>query len=218
MRMKRLLCIAAALLVWLVTPLTVAAAGNVTYEKDAGHFIFKYGSEYSETDLFSEFKGVMPGDVIEDTITVRNDASHKVKVKIYMRSLGAHAESEDFLSALHLSVTASEDNKMSYMFDAAASDTAGLTDWVLLGTLYSGGEVNLDVTLTVPTSLDNAYAAQTGYLDWQFMVEEFPIESTDPQAPATGDGVTAVLTVAFVLSAAVVIVLLLLRRRRREQP
>ena len=75
---------------------------------------------------------------------------------------------------------------MAYMFDAAADQPGGLYEWVCLGTLYSGGKVNLDVTLTVPVELDNAFQDHTGQLTWQFMIEEFPVEPDDP-IPPTGD-------------------------------
>ena len=164
-----------------------AADGNVIYSGDSGNFIFLPGSEYSPTDLFPGFKDVMPGDSISQTITVRNDASNKVKVKIYVRSLGAHEDSVDFLSQMHLRVEKSDDNTMGYMFDAAAHETAQMTDWVLLGTLYSGGEVNLNVILDVPVEMGNDYQNQIGSLEWEFKVEQFEIEPTDPPAPPTGD-------------------------------
>lgn len=164
-----------------------AADGNVTYSGDAGEVIFAPGSEYSLTDLFPNFKDVMPGDSITQPITVKNDASNKVKVKIYVRSLGAHEGSEAFLSQLRLRVEKSEENTMAYMFDAAASETAQLTEWICLGTLYSGGEVNLNVILDVPVELDNQYQQQIGYIDWEFMIEEYEIEPTDPEPPQTGD-------------------------------
>jgi LPXTG-motif cell wall-anchored protein len=84
-------------------------------------------------------------------------------------------------------VEKSEENTMAYMFDAAASETAQLTEWAYLGTLYSGGEVNLNVILDVPVELDNHYQQQIGYLDWEFMIEEYEIEPTDPEPPKTGD-------------------------------
>ena len=192
-----------------------SAAGTVTFDGDAEEFIFAPGSDLSPTDLFDELKGVMPGDSITQKITVRNDSSKEVKVNIYLRSLGAREGSEDLLSMLKMTVDKSEDNTMGYMFDATADQTAGLTDWVLLGTLYSGGEVNLEITLDVPIELGDEYQNKIGYLDWQFRVEELPVEPDDPQPPKTGDDSAVFLYVA-IISVCVLFVVLLLAFKRRK--
>lgn len=195
-----------------------AVGGTVVYDDGARECIFLPGSEYSPTDLFPNFKDVMPGDSLTQKITVKNDASNDVKVKIYMRSLGAHENSVEFLSKLGLTVKKSEDNSMAYMFDAAANETAGLSDWVCLGTLYSGGEVNLDVNLNVPIDLDNNFKNLIGYLDWEFKIEEFPIEKDDPKPPATGDNRNIALWITlFGVSAAIVVFLLVFKKKENEK-
>ena len=146
--MKRLLSFLLVLL--LVGTMAVpagAAEGKVTYSGNSGEFIFEPGSEESPTDLFPNFKDVMPGDSLDQWILIRNKADREVKVKIYIRALGAHEDSKEFLSQLGLRV----EQIGSYdLFDAAADETAQLTDWVCLGTLYSGGEIELNVVLDVP--------------------------------------------------------------------
>lgn len=195
----------------------LAAEGTVTYSGDAGKFIFAPGSTYSPTDLFPNFKDVMPGDSISQPITVKNDASRKVKVKIYMRALGAHEDSVEFLSQLHLRVEKSENNTMAYMFDAAADQTAQLTDWVCLGTLYSGGKVNLNVILDVPVELDNRYQRQIGYLDWEFRVEEYQISPSDPQPPKTGDVFNPWLWGGLMAVSACAVMILIIAWKRRKK-
>ena len=216
--MKKLFACLLTLAALLSCVFPVFATGNVTYSGDAGSLIFAPGSEYSPTDLFPNFKDVMPGDSLSQPIPVKNDASKKVKVKIYMRALGAHPESEEFLGRLRLRVEKSADNTMDYMFDAAASETAQLTDWVCLGTLYSGGTVNLNVLLDVPVSLDNTFKQHIGYLDWEFMIEELPIEPTDPQPPKTGDESMiwlwgSLMAVSFIA----LVILIPLGRRKKEE-
>lgn len=216
--MKKIITLLVIFIVALSPALPVYAAdGKVTYSENAGNFIFEPGSEHSLTDLFPNFKCVMPGDALTQQITVKNNADNKVKVKIYMRSLGAHEDSIEFLSQLGLKVAKSDDNKMAYMFDDTANKTAQLTDWVCLGTLYSGGEVNLDVTLNVPVELPNEFQNKIGYLDWEFMIEEFPVEPDDPQAPQTGDNSNIDLWFALILvSLAALIILLLWRKKDKE--
>jgi len=216
--MKKIITILITLALLLFSTVTVFAAdGKVTYSGNAGNFVFEPGSEHSLTDLFPNFKGVMPGDTLTQKITVKNDADNKVKVKIYIRSLGAHENSVEFLSQLGLKVAKSEENKMAYMFDAAANETAQLTDWVCLGTLYSGGEVNLDVTLNVPTSLDNEYQSKIGYLDWEFMIEEFPIEEGDPKPPQTGDNSNMALWFTIMICSLIMMIILLVWRKKDKE-
>ena len=216
--MKKIITLLITLAVLLSSTVTVFAAdGKVTYSGNAGNFVFEPGSEHSLTDLFPNFKGVMPGDTLTQKITVKNDADNKVKVKIYIRSLGAHEDSVEFLSQLGLKVSKSEENKMAYMFDAAANETAQLTDWVCLGTLYSGGEVNLDVTLNVPVELPNEFQNKIGYLDWEFMIEEFPIEEGDPKPPQTGDNSQMGLWFALMIGSLTMLIILLFWRKKDKE-
>ena len=216
--MKKLIVLLTVCILALSTVMPVYAAdGKVTYSGNAGKFVFETGSDYSLTDLFPNFKDVMPGDTLTQKITVKNDADNKVKVKIYMRSLGAHEDSVEFLSQLGLKVQKSADNEMAYMFDAAADETAQLTDWVCLGTLYSGGEVNLDVTLSVPVELDNMFQNKIGYLDWEFMIEEFPIEPDDPKPPQTGDNSNLGLWFTLMLCSGAMLIILLVWRKKDEK-
>ncbi len=211
----KLFALLGALLLILSTALPAFAAGTVTYDGTAREFVFAPGSDQSPTDLFEGLKGVMPGDSLTQKITVKNDASKEVKVNIYMRSLGAHEDSVELLSKLHMTVAKSDDNTMAYMFDAAANETDGLTDWVLLGTLYSGGEVNLEVTLDVPIELGDEFRDAVGYIDWQFRVEELPVEPDDPQLPKTGDN-GYLYVCATLASVCVIVVIVFIRKRRRS--
>lgn len=216
--MKKIIALLFTFVLLLSSTVTVFAAdGKVTYSGNAGNFVFEPGSDHSLTDLFPNFKGVMPGDTLTQKITVKNDADNKVKVKIYIRSLGAHEDSKEFLSQLGLKVKKSSDNDMAYMFDAAANETAQLTDWVYLGTLYSGGEVNLDVTLNVPVELPNEYQNKIGYLDWEFMIEEFPVEPDDPKPPQTGDNSNMGLWFTIMICSLIMMIILLVWRKKDKE-
>ena len=224
--MKKLLSVALALLILCSFATTAFAdpweeeeveGGKIVYHGSAKVYIYDTGMGYSPTDLFTEYKGVMPGDTLTQRITVKNDASHESKVKIYFRSLGAHASSEEFLSQLRLKVQKSNNNTMAYMFDAAASESTALNEWICLGVLYSGGEVNLDLLLEVPVEMGNEFQNQVGYLDWEFMIEEFPIGPNDPKPPKTGDNSNLLLWTGLFVGAGVLFIILLPWRKKDKE-
>lgn len=205
--MKRITRVVFALIIMTTLTFTAMAAdGNVIYSGNAGEFIFAPGSEHSLTDLFPEFKDVMPGDTLTQKIVVKNNA--KKSVKISMRALGAHEDSKDFLSKLNLYVEKVTDTPL---FEAPADQTAQLTEWRQIGVLAAGGEAELMVGLQVPTSLDNNYKKLVGYLDWEFMVEEIDDGSTQ-----TGDASKGWLWGAGVGTSAALIVIILIVRKRRD--
>ena len=191
------------------------AAGTVTYDGNAQKFIFAPGSEHSPTDLFPDFHNVMPGDSITQKVTIINDVDYDVKIRLYIRSKGAKEGSDAFLSQMSLKV---QQEGNSIMFAAPANQTAQMTDWVYLGTFYSGAKINLNVTLNVPITMGNEFQDAIGYLDWEFKVEELPVDPNDPRPPQTGDDLLPMLLAVTAVGAlAVVMILIMIRRSERKE-
>ena len=211
---KRFLAILMVLALCLSIAPAAFADASVSYKGSADKFVFTPGSEYSPTDLFENFKDVMPGDTLTQQIEVKNDVKNDVKIKLYMRALGADANSEGFLNQMDLTVKAADGSEL---FAAPAGETAQLTDWVCLGTFYSGAKTTLDVTLNVPIEMGNDYANQIGTLDWEFAVEELPVEPPDPVGPKTGDDTPVALYAAICAVCAGAVVFLFATRKKKEQ-
>ena len=154
-----------------------ALAASVRFEGGAEKFVFLPGSSYSDADLFENFKGVLPGDVLSQTIRVQNDSG--APVRIYLRAEPVSEEDADFLNQLHMSVSSGSKE----IFDAPAGAQDGLAKNVLLGSFRQGGGTTLTVTLEVPAELGNGYMGRIGAVPWVFLAEEVSTE----EIPETGD-------------------------------
>lgn len=207
--MKQFLKVCGALLValGLLCSSALAEDAAVRYEGGAEKFVFLPGSMQSDSDLFANFKDVLPGDVIEQKITVSNKTGKQVR--IYLRAEPVTEADRDFLSQLKLNVKSGS----SEIFEGAASEQDGLAENTLLGTFKKDGSVELTATLTVPHELGNAYMGREGTVPWTFLVEEIPVDDT----PQTGDWFS--LPVWGALAAVVLLALaaaLVLNRRARK--
>lgn len=205
--MKKLFSI---LLILLLTagmiPAQASRASNVTFKGGAENFVFLPGSVFTDTDMFTNFKSVMPGDVITQRIIVKNNSN--MMVRLYLRAEPVEERHSEFLSHLNLQVT----SKNEHIFDAAASQTAQLTENVPLGVFRSAGTTELVLTLTVPYDLGNEYMLATGIIPWTFTAEEYIEEDT----PHTGDSFdlgTWLLAAGMILAA---IAWVLIRMKRQK--
>lgn len=186
--MKKLLCriavsvLAVVLLVCSAAP-TLAVEQVVTWQGQEKGFGFAPGSEYTATDLFGSFKGIMPGDRLTETITLNNAATDTDYIRLYLRAV-PHGEDNaptasgsgetvatmaDFLSQLTMRVY----NGETLIYEASPDKTAGLTENVFLAQLAAEESLTLTVELEVPHSLDNRYSGRLGEVDWVFTAEQF---------------------------------------------
>lgn len=208
--MKKILSVL-LLLALLAMSAVAAADSSVSYTDFPKRFEFAPGSVYQATDLFENFKGVLPGDVLTQKVVVRNDSQSDIRIWMQQTpETWVESSMPDFLERLRLTVTM----EGRTLFDAQASEAAQLVEPVLLGYFseHPRGETVLDVTLYVPIELGNDYENQLGVVPWTFMVEEIPNDGT----PHTGDWfVSGVwMTLAGVLALAIFIVLLLMKKRK----
>lgn len=156
-----------------------AATASITYKGQKDQFVFD-----PSTDLFRNFKGVMPGDTLEQSITFTNKSTDSNYVKLYVRAV-AHdtsnpltkpvkenetiASMEDFLSQLDMEVYCGK----KQIFKASPDELGGMKNKVLLGTFKKNASATLTVKLNVPIELGNEYANRMGEVDWIFTVEAF---------------------------------------------
>lgn len=180
-----------------------AADSSITFKGAQEGFDFQPGSQYTATDLFDNFKDVMPGDKLTETIQVKNEASDCDYIKLYMRAV-VHDENGNPLTYSEVfentdgkdqaSVAGQRDETIATMqdflsqltmriyngteliYNASPDEAGALVNNVLLGTLSKGESLNLTVELDVPIELGNEYANRVGEVDWVFLAECFEYE------------------------------------------
>lgn len=166
----------------------LAEESTVTFKSLAEGFAFQPGSEYTATDLFDNFKNVMPGDSLSQIVRLTNEATDCDYINLYLRAV-VHDETEnplsekvagsetvasmrDFLSKLTMRIY----NGGELIYEASPDEAGALVDNVFLGSLKNGGELSLRVELDVPAELGNQYANRVGEVDWVFLAEGIEYE------------------------------------------
>lgn len=148
--------------------------------------IFAPGSFTSQSDMFPDFKGVMPGDKLSQEIGIKNEAEDFDYIRVYLQALPHDevdnplspnvqaagetvASMEEFLSQLMMSVY----NEGVLVYQDSPDQPGTLADSLLLGQLPFGASLNLRVELEVPMSLSSDYMNRVGEVDWLIIVEGF---------------------------------------------
>ncbi len=176
--MKRLLSLGLALLLLLSALGVTAFAGskltpNVVYNGSTRKVEFENallpffpGSE--NPDLFTDLKGMMPGDSVTQTITVGTKNIGADTVRLFLRT---EKENEDYVKLTTsypdwVTFTVAQDGKVLAQGD--------LKDGVKLGEFRGDGKTELTVTLTIDLEAGNDLQGLVAGVDWVFTAEVEP--------------------------------------------
>lgn len=201
--MKRIFINLSFLLLALVMILSLsvtvyAADSTITFKGAQEGFNFRPGSEYTATDLFDNFKDVMPGDKLTETIQVKNEAIDCDYIKLYMRAVVPDGNGNSLTYSETFEHTDGKDqtnvdgqrdetvatmqdflsqlamriyNGDELIYNASPDEAGALINNVLLGTLSKGESLKVKVELDVPGELGNGYANRVGEVNWVFLAE-----------------------------------------------
>lgn len=212
----------------LVLSLSVPAfASSVTFQGKSQGFALDGHNQLTATDLFGNFKNLMPGDSVSETITIRNVARDCDYIKLYIRAVphsdGGNppassyvnelenvASMEDFLSQLYMEVYQGS----SRIYHGSPDELDGFQDNVYLGRYKKNQGTTLTVTLKVPADLDNEYAFRAGEVDWVFTVECYDESGKLIQTGQNNWPIAVLLSLGVVVMAAGVV--MISRKRKRN--
>ena len=142
-------------------------------------------------DLFQNFKGVLPGDTLSQTITVAADRGndHSFYIYLYARECTTVGDAEHPAASGASSVVSAADflDYLNITVDAAGKDLGDGThlgtgtgkSGVLLGTFDAGDSLALTVDLEVDLQMGNDFQKAAAYIDWVFYAEQVPVPDDD---------------------------------------
>mgnify|MGYP004545135555 CR=1 FL=1 len=160
-------------------------AADIVYKGKNKLIVNPKAGNHTSTDLFGNFKDVMPGDTLTETVTFRNESTttrtNYVKLYIVVVPHGednipvdGHIadvdEMNEFLS--NFTMTVARGGKEIFNGKPNEVGTFG-GNGCLLGTFRKGDGTTLTVTLTLDIEADNTAANQEGEVDWKFIAEEY---------------------------------------------
>lgn len=164
------------------------AAADIVYQGENKLIITPKKSNHTATDLFGNFKGMMPGDTRYETITFKNESSTSRTdyVKLYIVAVPHKADNlpvdshitdlakmAEFLKNFNMTVTqGTAPNAKTIAGTAAVTEIFGGQGY-LLGTFKKGEGTTLNVALTLSEKAGNELANQEGEVDWRFVAEEY---------------------------------------------
>lgn len=154
---------------------------------------FGEGSDYSYSDLFGNFKQVMPGDKLTEKIIFNNSANDCEYIRLFLSIELKDEETEgideldkdtssmrDFLAQLTIRVF----NKDELIYESKLDNFVENYQNIFLGKINSGESAELNVEIEVPIDMGNEYTNKIGEVDWLFQLEAFDSPSS-PAADST---------------------------------
>lgn len=147
---------------------------RVVFERDAHKLIA------APEDFFAGFSAAMPGDVLEDSVKIKNATENTAEIFFRTSAECKSVRDQEFLKKLKLVI--SMDGKKLYSGDLLA---VSLNKAVSLGIFQPGKSGEMKFQITVPSELNNDFALRNGDVKWIFSVEEDQKEKIQPsQTPA----------------------------------
>lgn len=164
----------------------VQPAADIVYQGEKKLVITPKDGHHTDTDLFSKFKGVMPGDTLTETIIFKNESTtpRTDYVKLYIVAV-PHGQDNLPVDKEHITdVDAMNKFLSNFTMTVKQGDTEIFTgkpnevgtfggSGCLLGTFRKGEGTTLTVTLTLDINADNSVADREGEVDWKFIAEEY---------------------------------------------
>lgn len=173
--------LAAAILLSAVVYTAAAASADpvVMYNGSTGQIEFQNALPFGghdKPDLFTNLKGLMPGDSVTQEIRIGAKNIGADRVRIHLR---AENPNEDYQTLIE-----TYGHWVGFTVKNGSTEITGsLADGVALGTFSRSGTTTVSVTLSIDIEADNHLQALVAEVDWVFTAEVLPGTVIPPILP-----------------------------------
>lgn len=158
----------------------------VTLGTSKGVPVFSINRE--SNDLFDNFKGVMPGQILQQNVIIRSDADgisggNTFDIYMYARNIDDSELQKELFRQVGIKVY--KGSQELNVLEVQSGDKG-----VYLGRFSKGSEVELLVEMQVPLTLGNEYQNAKGIVEWTFYAKQYvetPEPPNTPDVPDTPD-------------------------------
>lgn len=125
----------------------------------------------SDSDLFKNFKGLLPGTVRSQQITIRNKCDDSADIKlVQLKTVGIQEETVRDLLTKYVDVTIEDMDTKEVLYDGSLGTENGIE--INFGDFASGQEKNLKVTCRADENMPNILQNIQGEVEWSFLANE----------------------------------------------
>lgn len=142
------------------------------------YVIFEDQLEIHPNDFFEHMGRVMPGDISEDTFTLKNKSDECVKIWFRTKLPELSKTQKELLEEVGLSIWSEE--TLLYQGNLASHE---LEEGICMGDVMEKGEKEVSFSVSVPEEWDNTYAFRDTVIHWIFETERM----TEDPSPSTKD-------------------------------
>lgn len=163
------------------------------YEGANSNFVMSYGKETKDLivnrkDLFENFKSMVPGDVVSDSLDIENTSEDDIELFFSTTFLDGFELEQDreLLDEIDLTIEVTNSDETKKVYEGSLT-AESLREYQSIGFFNAGEKGKLSFTLSVPETLKNEFNMTQTKVQWNFGLEKQGTGVPNKPNPGTPD-------------------------------
>lgn len=133
-------------------------------------------------DFFADFGNLLPGDVKEDKVIIRNTTRDNINIYFktdISKDTNISKESEDILKLINLQISLKDSKGERIIYQGNLEAKTLSSQYILLGSYEKNFDGEFKFKIEVPKELKNSYSLAENEVKWIFYVEKLEDNKTN---------------------------------------